>query len=47
MRTKFYTCLSVVLMLLLSVGYTQAQNVQVTGTVSDETGSPTGCDYSP
>lgn len=40
MRTKFYTCLSVVLMLLLSVGYTQAQNVQVTGTVSDETGSP-------
>lgn len=39
MRTKFYTCLSVVLMLLLSVGYTQAQNVQVTGTVSDETGS--------
>lgn len=40
MRTKFYTCLSVVLMLLLSVGYAQAQNVQVTGTVSDETGSP-------
>jgi TonB-linked SusC/RagA family outer membrane protein len=40
MRTKFYTFLSVVLMLLLSVGFTQAQNVQVTGTVSDETGSP-------
>lgn len=40
MRTKFYTCLSVVLILLLSVGFTQAQNVQVTGTVSDETGSP-------
>ncbi|MFN4000383.1 SusC/RagA family TonB-linked outer membrane protein [Algoriphagus sp.] len=39
MRTKFYTLLSVVLMLMLSVGYTQAQNVQVTGTVSDETGS--------
>lgn len=39
MRTKFYTCLSVVLMLLLSVGYTQAQNVQVAGTVSDETGA--------
>lgn len=39
MCTKFYTCLSVVLMLLLSVGYTQAQNVQVTGTVSDETGA--------
>jgi TonB-linked SusC/RagA family outer membrane protein len=40
MQTKFYTCLSVVLMLLLSVGYAQAQNVQVAGTVSDETGSP-------
>ena len=39
MRTNCYTGLSVVLMLLLSVGYTQAQDVQVTGTVSDETGS--------
>ena len=27
-------------MLLLSVGYTQAQDVQVSGTVADETGSP-------
>ncbi|WP_026969983.1 SusC/RagA family TonB-linked outer membrane protein [Algoriphagus terrigena] len=40
MRTKFYTYLSVVLLLLLSVGYTQAQDAPVSGTVSDETGSP-------
>ena len=40
MLTKFYTYLSVVLLLLLSVGYAQAQDVQVNGTVSDETGSP-------
>jgi TonB-linked SusC/RagA family outer membrane protein len=40
MRTKLYTYLSVVLLLLLSVGYTHAQDVQVNGTVSDETGSP-------
>jgi TonB-linked SusC/RagA family outer membrane protein len=40
MRTKLYTYLSVVLLLLLSVGYTQAQDVQINGTVSDETGSP-------
>lgn len=40
MRTKFYTYLSVVLLLMLSVGYAQAQDVQVSGTVSDETGSP-------
>ncbi|RIW15874.1 TonB-dependent receptor [Algoriphagus lacus] len=40
MRTKFYTYLSVVLMVLLSAGLAKAQDVQVTGTVSDETGSP-------
>ncbi|MFN3760271.1 MAG: SusC/RagA family TonB-linked outer membrane protein [Algoriphagus aquaeductus] len=40
MRTKFYTYLSVVLMLLLSAGYAQAQDVQVSGTVLDETGMP-------
>lgn len=40
MRTKFYTYLSVVLMLLLSAGIAQAQDVQVSGTVLDETGMP-------
>ena len=40
MRTKFYTYLSVVLMVLLSAGLAKAQDVQVSGTVSDETGSP-------
>lgn len=40
MRTKFYTYLSVVLMLFLSSGYVTAQDVQVNGTVSDETGAP-------
>lgn len=40
MRTKFYTYLSVVFLLVLSVGYAQAQDAQVSGTVYDETGSP-------
>lgn len=40
MRKKFYTYLSVVLMLMLSAGFVQAQDVQVSGTVLDETGSP-------
>lgn len=40
MRTKFYTYLSVVLMLWLGTGMVQAQDVQVTGTVNDETGAP-------
>lgn len=40
MRTKFYTYLSVVLMVLLSAGLAKAQDVQVRGTVSDETGAP-------
>ncbi|MDX5340184.1 MAG: TonB-dependent receptor [Cyclobacteriaceae bacterium] len=39
MRTKFYTYLSVVLMLLLSAGVALAQDVQVSGTVYDETGT--------
>jgi TonB-linked SusC/RagA family outer membrane protein len=40
MRKKFYTYLSVVLMLMLSAGFVQAQDVQVSGTVLDETGMP-------
>ena len=40
MRKKFYTYLSVVLMLMLSAGFVQAQDVQVSGTVLDETGVP-------
>ncbi|TDQ18724.1 TonB-linked SusC/RagA family outer membrane protein [Algoriphagus boseongensis] len=40
MRTKFYTYLSVVLMMVLSIGIAQAQDVQVTGTVYDESGTP-------
>lgn len=40
MRTKFYTCLSVVLIMLLSAGFALAQDVQVSGTVLDETGTP-------
>jgi TonB-linked SusC/RagA family outer membrane protein len=40
MRTKFYTYLSVVLMLVLSSGIAQAQDVQVNGTVFDESGAP-------
>ncbi len=40
MRTKFYTYLSVVLLLMLSAGYALAQDVQVRGTVADETGTP-------
>jgi TonB-linked SusC/RagA family outer membrane protein len=40
MRTKFYTYLSVVLILLLNAGFAQAQDVQVSGTVLDETGMP-------
>ena len=40
MRTKFYTYLSVVLMLLLSASFAWAQDVQVNGTVYDETGAP-------
>jgi TonB-linked SusC/RagA family outer membrane protein len=40
MRTKFYTYLSVVLLLMLSSGFALAQDVQVSGTVSDETGTP-------
>lgn len=40
MLKKFYTYLSVVLMLMLSAGFVQAQDVQVSGTVLDETGMP-------
>jgi TonB-linked SusC/RagA family outer membrane protein len=40
MRAKFYTYLSVVFMLVLSTGFALAQDVQVNGTVNDETGSP-------
>lgn len=40
MRKKFYTYLSVVFMLMLSAGFVQAQDVQVSGTVLDETGMP-------
>lgn len=40
MRTKFYTYLSVVLMLLFSASFAWAQDVQVSGTVFDETGTP-------
>lgn len=40
MLKKFYTYLSVVLMLMLSAGIVQAQDVQVSGTVLDETGMP-------
>lgn len=40
MRKKIYTHLSVVLMLMLSAGFVQAQDVQVNGTVLDETGVP-------
>ena len=40
MRTKFYTYLAVVAMLWLGTGMVQAQDVQVTGTVNDETGAP-------
>lgn len=40
MRTKLYTYLTVVLMLLLSAGIAQAQNVQVSGIVFDESGMP-------
>jgi TonB-linked SusC/RagA family outer membrane protein len=40
MLKKFYTCLSVVLMLMLCAGFAQAQDVQVSGTVLDETGMP-------
>lgn len=40
MRTKFYTYLWVVVFLMLSAGSVWAQNVQIRGTVNDETGSP-------
>ncbi len=40
MLKKFYTYLSVVLMLMLSSNIVQAQDVQVSGTVLDETGMP-------
>lgn len=40
MQTKFYTYLMVVAMLWLGTGMVYAQNIQVTGTVNDETGSP-------
>ncbi|MEB2774103.1 TonB-dependent receptor [Algoriphagus sp. D3-2-R+10] len=40
MHSKFYTYLRVVFFLLLSVSYSWAQEVQVTGTIYDETGQP-------
>lgn len=40
MQTKFYTYLMVVAMLWLGTGMVYAQDIQVTGTVNDETGSP-------
>ncbi|HAH37101.1 MAG TPA: SusC/RagA family TonB-linked outer membrane protein, partial [Algoriphagus sp.] len=40
MRPKFYTYLTVVLFLLLGVFQAKAQDQQVSGTVSDETGYP-------
>lgn len=40
MRPKFYTNLLVVMLLFFGAFSTYAQNAQVTGTVSDETGSP-------
>ncbi|MEB2783928.1 SusC/RagA family TonB-linked outer membrane protein [Algoriphagus persicinus] len=40
MHAKFYTCLRVVFFLLLTVSYSWAQQVQVTGSVYDETGQP-------
>lgn len=40
MLKKFYTYLTVVLMLVLTAGIVQAQDTQVSGTVVDETGTP-------
>lgn len=40
MLKNFYTYCTVVLMWLLSLGLARAQNSQVSGTVTDETGSP-------
>lgn len=40
MRTKFYTYLTVVLFLMLNMSFAFAQEAQVGGTVSDETGAP-------
>lgn len=40
MRTKFYTYLTVVLFLMLNASFAFAQDAQVSGTVSDETGAP-------
>jgi TonB-dependent SusC/RagA subfamily outer membrane receptor len=40
MRPKFYTYLWLVVFLMLSAGSVWAQNVQIRGTVNDETGSP-------
>jgi TonB-linked SusC/RagA family outer membrane protein len=40
MRQKFYTYLTVVLFMMLNVSFAFAQEAQVGGTVSDETGAP-------
>lgn len=40
MLKKFYTHLTVVLMLVLTAGIVQAQDTQVSGTILDETGTP-------